>query len=270
MRIQLKEHKRDGEATKDYDQQEVITPQVSKVFYDSCSHRRGFARHELWPWMWIIATAKLWPARRELREEIPQLSFSPASNSCRCFPLVNAIRYQKAREPGWHCPQRPASWGWATDIGERMWREREQSISSTGLDQAGSNRERTRSIVLRTECTWTLRNGKRVEWPEADEWRRNYFWRFRRYSWLWQCLPWKPIYSTMNPTIATWNVTTDKRFWLVGRVHQHSFTASPFIFKLPTAVCVAGWRGREAYNTSWNYLLLFSPSWPGRQRARNR
>ena len=58
----------------------------------------------------------------------------------------------------------------------------------------------------------TLRNGKRVEWLEGNEWKRNYFWRFRRYSWLSQCLQWETIDSIMNPTITTWNVTIDRDF----------------------------------------------------------
>ena len=216
MRIQLKEHKRDGEAIKDYDQQEMITPQILNVVYDSCSHRRGFAWHELWPWMGIIATAKLWPARRELREEIPQLSFFPASNSFQCFPLVNPIRNQKAKEPGRHCPQRPDSWGWAIDIGEWMWRgQRTENIQHRTRSSWLCPRENTFNGSKNWVYLDTLRNGKRVEWLEGDEWRRNYVWRFRRCSWLWQCLQWKPIYSTMNPTIATWNVTTGRDFDLL-------------------------------------------------------
>ena len=91
--------------------------------------------------------------------------------------------------------------------------DRKQRILSTELKQATSVQESTHSVVLRSLCYLdTLRNGKRFEWLEGNEWKRNYFWRFKRYSWLSQCPQWEPIDSIMNPTIATQNVISDRDF----------------------------------------------------------
>ena len=66
--------------------------------------------------------------------------------------------------------------------------DRKQRILSTELKQATSVQESTHSVVLRSLCYLdTLRNGKRFEWLEGNGWKRNYFWRFKRYSWLSQC-----------------------------------------------------------------------------------
>lgn len=125
-----------------------------------------------------------------------------------------------------------------------MWRDREQSISSTGLDQAGSIWERTRSIVQRTECTWTL-------WEMA---RGLSGWRRMSGGGI--------IFDNSEDILDFDSVSNENRYtaqWiqplLPGMLQlieiltcrkgaSTQFYCITLNFKLPTAVCV--WQGGEA------------------------